>query len=152
MLIFLDFDGVLHPMPRLSESFFCRADLFWEILRACPDVQVVFSSSWRNFHAHDELVEFVTSGGGEDLSHRFIGFTPSVKAETCLGQRDIEIKCWLEANSNYADKWIAIDDMPDLFFHEMEDIGEYPNLYVVDCKAGLTERDVTALIERLAAI
>lgn len=148
MLIFLDFDGVLHPLPRVGEPFFCRVKLLWQIMRAYPGVQVVFSSSWRNFHVFDELVEFVTSGGGEDLSSRFIGFTPNIKAETYRGQRDIEIKYWLDTNKHHGE-WIAIDDMPDLFFEEMEEIGEHPNLYVVDCKTGLTDMDVTKLIERL---
>ena len=149
MLIFLDFDGVLHPQTCGSASTFSRRSLLWEILRSCPDVQVVFSTSWKVFHAFDELLEFVTVGGGEDLSSRFIGNTPNIKVNTYYGQRDLEIRCWLTANSNYAGDWIAIDDAPELFFHETEEITELPSLYVVDGKTGLTEKDVTNLTARL---
>lgn len=148
-LIFLDFDGVLHPYPIVNESLFCRLELFWRILRSCPEVHVVFSSSWRVFHDFDELLKLVTSGGGEDLSSRFIGSTPKIiNAESYCGQRDVEIRYWLDANQ-FEGKWIAIDDMADQYFNEMKEIGEYPNLYQVDGKTGLTEMDASKLIMRL---
>jgi hypothetical protein len=79
-ILFLDFDGVLHPIQR-SEPDFCRLELLWKILRACPDVEVVFSTSWRKIYSPDEIIEFVTFGGGEDMAHRFIGSTPSIVTE-----------------------------------------------------------------------
>ena len=36
MILFLDFDGVLHPLMRRGLDF-CRLPLLWEILRAAPD-------------------------------------------------------------------------------------------------------------------
>lgn len=149
MLIFLDFDGVLHPQPCPSASSFSRKNLLWEIMRSCSNAQVVFSTSWKVFHPFDELLGFVTTGGGEDLSSRFIGNTPNIKVNTFYGQRDLEIKCWLTANNNYAGDWIAIDDTPELFFHETEEITELPSLYVVDGKKGLTAKDVANLTARL---
>jgi hypothetical protein len=75
MILFLDFDGVLHPLQR-SEPDFCRLPLLWKILRSCPHVDVVFSTSWREIYRPEEMIEFVTCGGGEDLAHRIIGSNP----------------------------------------------------------------------------
>ena len=46
MILFLDFDGVLHPNSDDSEHFSC-APLLWELLRRHPDVRVVLSTGWR---------------------------------------------------------------------------------------------------------
>lgn len=79
MILFLDFDGVLHPEAALSTRVdFQHLPLLWRILREVPEVEVVFATSWRNSHSLDELVFIVTRGGGEDLAHRFIGMNPIV--------------------------------------------------------------------------
>ncbi len=140
MILFLDFDGVLHPHLR-HEPDFCRLPLLWQILRACPNANVVFSTSWREVYRHDELVEFVTYGGGEDLAHRIVGATPNLESEGRYGRRDLEIMSWCSAN-NYADRWLALDDIPEVF-------NGNPNLYVVDGSTGLTDADVGAVIQRL---
>ncbi|MDD2722311.1 MAG: HAD domain-containing protein [Gallionella sp.] len=140
MILCLDFDGVLHPHLR-HEPDFCRLPLLWQILRACPNVNVVFSTSWREVYRHDELVEFVTYGGGEDLAHRIVGATPSLENEGSYGRRDMEILSWCEANG-YKGQWIALDDIPEVF-------NGNPNLYVVDGSTGLTEAAVAAIIQRL---
>lgn len=144
MILFLDFDGVLHPLLR-KEPDFCRLPLLWQILRAAPEVLVVFSTSWREVYRHDEMVEFVAYGGGEDLAHRIIGQTPRIKVETGCDRRDLEIQSWLEAN-NHSGPWLAIDDMPKLFN------GGHPYLYVVDGTRGLTDEDVLAILERMNRI
>jgi len=42
MILFLDFDGVLHPeLDGAPDDFVCRRHL-WKILRTCLDVNVVF--------------------------------------------------------------------------------------------------------------
>lgn len=142
MLIFIDFDGVLHPLTR-EEPDFCRLHLLWKILRACPHVNIVFSSSWREIYQLEEMVKFVTYGGGEDLADRVIGKTPILGGARC-DRRDLEIQSWLNTNG-YKCQWLAIDDMPKLFN------GGHPNLYVVDGSRGLTEADVDAIIIRLLA-
>ena len=141
MILFLDFDGVLHPHLR-REPDFCRLPLLWQILRACPDVDVVFSTSWREIYRPDEMIEFVTLGGGEDLTHRVIGQTPRIKVKLDCDRRDLEILSWLETN-NYSGQWLAIDDLPKLFNDT------HPNLYVVDGSTGLTDMDVAAIIQRI---
>lgn len=141
VILFLDFDGVLHPLLS-SEPEFCRLDLLWKILRACPDAKVVFSTSWREVYRPEEMVEFVTYGGGEDLSHRIIGRTPSIKVEEPCDRRDLEIQSWLDVN-DHSGPWLAIDDMPELFN------GGHPNLYVVNGETGLTDADILAILGRI---
>lgn len=141
MILFLDFDGVLHPLLR-KEPDFSRLALLWKILRACPDMEVVFSTSWREIYRFDEMVEFVTYGGGEDLAHRIIGQTPNLEDEGSYGRRDLEIQSWLDTN-NYSGPWLAIDDMPEIFS------GGHPNLYVVAGDRGLTDTDVLAILGRI---
>ena len=140
-VIFLDFDGVLHSTGRDSELF-SRVAFLWQILRARPDIEVVFSTSWREVYQPDEMVEFVTHGGGEDLAQRFLGRTLSIKVEGPCDRRDLEIQRWLDVNE-YSGPWLAIDDMPELFN------GGHPNLYVVDGETGLTDADVLALTRRI---
>lgn len=125
MILFLDFDGVLHPdIPDRPEDFSCRLYL-WQILRACPTVEVVFSTLWRELHSIDDLVEFVTKGGGEDLAHRFIGRTPSIGGASSQGaascpaspfyRREMECRLWLSENGQQNRLWLALDDF-DAYF------------------------------------
>ena len=150
MILFLDFDGVLHPYPTLLEPMFFRTNLLWEILRVCPNVAVVFSTSWREEHSLEYLVDFVTYGGGEDLAHRFIGCTTNIEHEGYYGRRDLEIQYWLDANCPNSD-WLALDDMPELFFDpdtHSED-GLHSNLKIINYRTGLTKLYVQTIIRIL---
>lgn len=146
MIIFLDFDGVLHSHDIDNDEYlFSRVSFLWQILRDCPDAEVVFSTSWRNIYKFDELLDFVTYGGGEDLEHRFIGATPSIVREpmsnsTGAGRREQECRLWLSGNGHQKTRWIAIDDTA-VFFTD-----DCPALYLVDKEIGLTAADVTNLI------
>ena len=142
MILFLDFDGVLHSNYSDDEGLFCQTKLLWKILRAIPKIEVVFSTSWREVHTLDEMVTFVTLGGGEDLVSRFIGVTPVLPYVGFYPRRDLEITNWLEANGHTC-QWLAIDDMPE-FFND-----GHPNLYAVDGGRGLTKSDVKLIIKRL---
>ena len=148
MIIFLDFDGVLHPINR-SEPDFCRAPLLWKILRALPTAEVVLSTSWREIYHHDEMIEFVTRGGGEDLVNRIIGATPERLVEEGAYihgeyyRRHIECKLWLIGNNQQNRPWLAIDDIARWFPPNS------PNLHVTNANIGLTENDVEQIIAKL---
>lgn len=71
MLLFLDFDGVLHPVS--GEPFQCLPRLE-ALLRDNPRIDVVLSTSWRLLHSLDELRAFFT----QDLQRRIIGQTPVI--------------------------------------------------------------------------
>lgn len=144
MIIFLDFDGVLHPHVR-RETDFCQLPQLWKILRACPETKVVFSTSWREIYDHAEMIAFVASAAGRDLAHRFLDSTPNLESEGRYGRRDLEIQAWLDTN-NHSGLWLALDDMPEIF------CGQNPNLYVVDGSTGLTDADVDAIIQRIEGL
>lgn len=143
MLIFTDFDGVAHP-KLIGAQVFSRTSSLWKILRSCPEVRVVFSTSWREAYQFEELQNFVTYGGGEDLIARFIGCTPIIKSRSDYDRRDLEIQSWLDANG-HTGHWLALDDQAELF----QGGGEHPNLYLVDGTTGLTDADVDAIIQRI---
>lgn len=75
MVLYLDFDGALHPENSRTEPKFCRLPLLEAWLGERPSVEVVISSSWREVHPFAELVSFFA----EDLQHRVIGVTPLLR-------------------------------------------------------------------------
>ena len=57
-VIFLDFDGVLHP--RISpDKLFVHVDRLSHVLKDHPDVKIVVSSSWRASHTIKQLCHFL---------------------------------------------------------------------------------------------
>lgn len=144
--IFLDFDGVLHPegLGDASRLFECAPRL-WDILRAVPTAQVVFTTSWRLHHSVEELIDFATSGGGEDLAERFVGVTPMVKMIDERGdyrRRELECLAWRE-HAGHVGVWLAIDDI-DHWFSPLS-----RNVFITDFQSGLSDADVPAIIARL---
>lgn len=140
MILFLDFDGVLHPATADSDrDFFSNNHLLFNIMRGLPDASVVFSTSWKVGRNLEELTRLATRNGGESLANRFIGITPNLEPEGLQGRRDVEIRSWIEAN-RHGGPWLAIDDMPEMFW------GDTTNLYVVNFRTGLIESDVSNII------
>ena len=142
MIIFLDFDGVLHPSPTAGDTVFCCLPHLWTILRARPDIEVVFSSSWREVYDPDMMLDFITTNGGEDLLPRFIGSNPVLVNNQCDYQREAECLAWLRGNGMLNRPWLALDD----------DSGKFRNpthLYLVDRQTGLTSADVTRILARV---
>lgn len=143
MIIFLDFDGVLHPEIDEPYEFFCCLPLFWEILDRIPHARVVFSTSWRRTHARADLIGKVLSNRSGEM-HRFIGETPDLEDST----REAECIAWINEN-NYSGPWIALDDVGEWFPNSQ-------NLCLVDSRTGLTKLDVdrvchlAARLEKLA--
>lgn len=156
MVLFLDFDGVLHPEVKTSDrEVFEKTPYLWEILRRVPEVEVVFSTSWKSQFPLDELIGFATSKGGEDLAHRFVGCTPvipPVDPRENYRRREIECLAWLAENERRfpihrrPPPWLALDDIPYWFTIPCW------NLHVVDYRTGLTDADVEAVVKRLHAI
>jgi hypothetical protein len=123
MLLFLDFDGVLHPTV-LGATKFCRLQLLERWLLRRPEVDVVISSSWREETPYRDLVELFI----EELQHRIIGCTPVLREmhpysprvhalswPAVLGEREIEIRNWLRRSWKPERPWVALDDQPKLF-------------------------------------
>lgn len=76
MILFLDFDGVLHASNQVGPLFVRVVDLaIW--LQAWPEVDVVISSSWRVAHFQREMVEMF----GRIVGSRIVGCTPRASQE-----------------------------------------------------------------------
>lgn len=148
LILFLDFDGVLHPEGLQAgerDQLFCAKPVLLQILRAAPYVDVVFSTSWRLLYSFDDLVSFAIDSG--DFAHRFKGITPHLPAEErrqgVLGQREEEIQAWLAMHGRDYGRWLALDDQPKLFRPNCSD------LYLIDWQTGLVDHDVWGIVESL---
>lgn len=150
MILFLDFDGVLHPEQE-GRELFCKRPLLWEILRARPQIEVVFSTSWRESHPFEALVDFATAHGGEDLASRFVGTNPVLGKDHRDHYRHREREClaWLAENelrypiARRPLPWLALDDVAYWFAIPCW------QLYTVDHRTGLTPADVSAILRRI---
>lgn len=110
MILFLDFDGVLHPYG----DCFRATDLFRNLpalealLREFPDVRIVISSSWRT-----DGLDSLRKNFSEDIAARIVGVTaptPRSADGYAPAEREQEIVAWLEVNGGVEQAWVALDD------------------------------------------
>lgn len=112
MLIYLDFDGVLHSVTRRNGSFeFLHA--FETVLREYPQVEVVVSSSWRESATLDEMRDWFS----DDVRHRIVGVTPVL-----AGQPRVAEVLAHRASSGRLDPFLVIDDAVDQFPENWESL------------------------------
>lgn len=138
MVLFLDFDGVLHPFHRPNGAL-VLIPAFERILRDFPEVDIVISSSWREGYALDELRSFFSP----DIALRIIGVTPVLSMEEHEFVREAEIGMWRADAGRAAEPWVALDDMPSFFSPGCE------HLVLVDPYTGLNADTENVLRERL---
>ena len=150
MILFLDFDGVLHPNNRPGALFMWVPRLaMW--LADWPGVEVVISSSWRAVHSLHEMVKLLGPGVGS----RVVGCTPLLRQEVPEWRvypkvptgatarksygRQAEIDAWLAMSWQPKRPWVALDDMPSLF--------ELDCAWLVSCNghAGLSGENLVQL-------
>ncbi len=139
LILFLDFDGVLHPQPCFQDNVFCRLPLLEEVLREFPTLPIVISSSWRE----QESLEFLKSYFSADIAQRMIGVTPlyrhpafdHLKNPSVDFERQWEIENWCDENQYHASNWIAIDDYAPWFEPEC------PNLLLTSAATGFILED-----------
>ena len=115
--LFLDFDGVTHPLHcHESKHFSCLHGLE-EVLREMPSVEVVISSTWR----HQYSLHKLKSRFSVDIADRIAGVTPTMPDFTQLPERlcgfprHAECLQWMRTHRLPFDAWLAIDDRPYLF-------------------------------------
>lgn len=61
MILFLDFDGVMHPVNQVD--LFCREEHLARVLRDFPGIDIVISSSWRETHTLKNMKTFFLTFG-----------------------------------------------------------------------------------------
>lgn len=146
MILFLDFDGVLHPDPCFEESrLFEHAPLLAPVLDEYAEVSLVLSTSWRTQYDLPEL----TARMPADLRSRVVGVTPlfsAIRPAPALVpyRREAECIAWLAANEQTDRQWIALDDRPSLFTPYCE------RLICCDSAIGLTPAAMNRLRSQLA--
>jgi hypothetical protein len=106
-LLFLDFDGVLHPC---TAGTFVYVDRFEAFMRKHPCVRVVLSTTWRIDHGWHDLLALFSA----DLRERFLGATPQLD-DSLKCVREQEIHSWLRTNACQHLDWAALDDDESLF-------------------------------------
>ena len=131
MLLFLDFDGVLHPAFCKERDYFCHMPLFTAVMREHPEVRIVISSTWRLVYPLEELRKAFPA----DIAARVIGETPDHEGKL----RHVEIVHYLKLYAREDAPWIALDDdhfgFPD----------HCPNLVRCDGVVGLTPATIDTL-------
>jgi hypothetical protein len=147
VILFLDFDGVLHPeVASLSapgilrrEGDFSRVPQFEMLMREFPDIDIVISSAWRELNSLETLRGFFSP----DIARRIIGATPVLHLEF-EGRREREIRAWLRDTGREHEAFIAVDDWPALFSWNCD------FLFTVDPERALDRQTIDALRQRLA--
>lgn len=119
MILFLDFDGVLHLefLPgstpgkvRANTEYWTHLPRIETVLREFPTIDVVVSSAWRLRHSLAELRELFSP----DIARRIIGETPALGMKES-DRREKEIRLWLKEAGRQNESFIAIDDWAPLF-------------------------------------
>ncbi len=142
MILFLDFDGVLHPFfPRPDRSdednqLFSYLPRLEAVLREWGDWQIVIASSWRENRPWERVIQAFS----QDIAARIVGSTPVIKPKEppySKHPRYDEVLAYLAANGRAEATWIALDDDPRLYPTDC------PNLIL--CDDGFREAEEVAL-------
>ncbi len=116
-ILFLDFDGVVHPEHCHESKHFCCLPVLEDALRQAPEWQVVISSTWRLQKSLDQL----RSRFSADIAERVVGETPrfnnlvDVPSSLVAYEREAECQAWLRSNDVPYLAWLALDDRSWLF-------------------------------------
>lgn len=144
-ILFLDFDGVLHPEHCHESKHFCRLPILEDALRQVPETKVVITSTWRLEQSFGALQQRFST----DLADIIKGVTPRYSdltnvPNTLVGyQREAECHAWLWNNNLPHCTWLAVDDRSWLYRPFCK------SLLLVDGHVGLTEANACQLVKRL---
>ena len=148
-IVFVDFDGVLHPASCTESSHAMHANALAKVL-VNADARVVVSSTWRLRRNLAALRMAV----GPALGSLIVGKTP-IYTELDLKllpdrlhafQRHTECVAWMRKHHETPDAWLALDDRSYIFYPFC------PNLIKCDERTGLDVQTLNLLTERLATM
>lgn len=130
MVLFLDYDGVLHPdsvylikgRPTLKGegSLFMWAEILSDILIDFPDVKIVLSTSWCRELSFSRARHYLP----DNLNYRVIGSTWHSAMKNSGFSDKLEKNNWWDQAGRYQQilryvnranlgNWVAIDDQPE---------------------------------------
>jgi len=119
-ILFLDFDGVLHPAtprrdrPVAESRKFSYLPRLERVLREHDDWQLVITSSWREHQPW----EFLLQPFDQDIVSRVVGKTPLLHCKETPYPRHPrfeEISLYLASLSGEESSWLALDDDSRLY-------------------------------------
>lgn len=142
MILFLDFDGVLHrffPLDQGEENahFYFVPPFEAAVRQAQGPVDIVIASTWRRKFSLDALKAHFSP----DIAARIVGATPTVGSGNGPGARQVEVEAWLEAHGRQGEAWVGIDDFPELYAEDAA---------VVACHDQFADREAELLLEAIA--
>lgn len=144
-LLFLDFDGVLHPEHCHESKHFCCLEVFEQAIRQAPDIDLVITSTWRLQNSLEQLRKRFSI----DVAARIAGVTPrfadlkDVPATLVGYEREAECHAWRWSHNVPHLPWLAVDDRSWLYRPFC------PSLFLVDGSTGLNPELGAQLIARL---
>lgn len=144
-IIFLDFDGVLHPEFSHPSKYFSCLPHFEAVVRRVPECEIVIASTWRQAHPLSELLKPFAS----DIAERIVGVTPvaqelvEIPDSLLAYEREAECHAWMRANERGYLPWIAIDDRAWLYRPFSR------NVFLLDGSKGMQATDIEPMVLRL---
>jgi hypothetical protein len=142
-ILFLDFDGVLHPVGGNADGNpFGQLPLLEALLRepALAEVKIVVSSTWREAYSMARLRQIFAP----DMRGRVIDVTPSVDDYDGPHRRCWEIRAWLALHPE-VEHWTVLDDNVSGFPRDW-----HPHAVFTDSYRGLVRHDIARLRTHLA--
>ena len=129
--LFLDFDGVTHPVSAAGRYF--RSENIKPVEQAILGLnpRIVISSTWRLDKSLSELKELL----GDIIGSCVVGITPEFDDPFVHSPRQIEVEMYLEQNGITNIPWLAIDDTPAFYRKDAP-------LLLTDPAKGFTENDI----------
>lgn len=102
-ILFLDFDGVLHPLGASKQNLFTRSSYLEDSCANYP-CEIVITSNWRITNTIDEMILRLPLS----IRSKVRGATGVLQEKK--HKRFQEIKNYLEVNKLYDVSWVALDD------------------------------------------
>lgn len=147
MIIFLDFDGVLHPvfprreLPDEENQLFSYLPRLEGVLRDFPEIKIVISSSWRENRPWENVIKAFSL----DIAARIIGATPVLKQKEppyLKHPRHEEILDFLNQKNLTTAEWVALDDDPKIYPPDCQNL--------ILCSDGFRDAEESTLREVLS--
>jgi hypothetical protein len=141
-ILFIDFDGVLHPKGSGTDDHFSHLPRFEKIVREHPALRIVISSTWQDAYSIKTLRRVFSP----DVAQRIIGGTRSVNPEREAEDRYEEMLKFLRTADAGNARWLALNDSA----HEFPD--ECPELVLCNPARAFDGDAARRLVARLSAL
>ena len=165
LVLFLDFDGVLHHFFPVKEATDDENSLFYyvpafnnftKILNQHFDVKIVFATSWKEKFSFDDLRDFFEDY--PEMQSCMVGSTPNLKYQKDDGYKWREAQQWMEEN-NYNGQYIIFDDYDVAWNNQERDEDAYVysrpiyfNERLIVCHNGFKETEKLSAMRLLKLI